>query len=349
MFSKISGYSLYFVMKKIKHSNIPIFLPELSCPHQCVFCNQKKISGRTNIPSPSEINEIIEQHLNTMNDGREINIAFFGGSFTGLEPELQEMYLKTAHSFIKEKRIDGIRLSTRPDYINKDILDLLKRYNVTTIELGAQSTDDEVLLKSGRGHKYEDIKKASGLILDYKIELCLQMMIGLPGDTFEKSKQTAKDIVALGTSSTRIYPTLVVKDTALEKLYNKKLYKPLMLNEAVEWTKELLKIFIKNNIKILRMGLHPSEELIEGYSLVAGPANNSFKEIVVTELFREKIMNSVLTGEYRECIISANSRFINYAVGYKRKNKIELTKNKLNYKFLTDNNLKDYEINVSCN
>ena len=348
MFHKTSSYSLYFRMGKIKHSNIPIFLPELSCPHQCVFCNQRKISGRTNIPEPHDISTIVEKHLKTMNDEREIEIAFFGGSFTGLEIERQEMYLQSANRFVKEKKVKGIRLSTRPDYINNVILDLLKTYNVTTIELGAQSTDNEVLIKSGRGHNFEDIKNASSLILDYAIALGLQMMIGLPGDTLNKSIQTANDIVNLGATSTRIYPTLVVKDTALEKLYNQKLYYPLSLEESVNWTKELVKIFVQNNVKILRIGLHPSEELNEECSLIAGPVHNSFKELVITNLFGDRIMNSIDSNNSGKYVISTNSRFVNYAVGYKRENKIELEKKKIKHEFTIDNNLRDYEINVIC-
>ncbi|MBU2492721.1 MAG: radical SAM protein [Bacteroidetes bacterium] len=336
-------------MKNRKHSNIPIFLPELSCPHQCVFCDQRKISGTLSIPNPEEISKIIERHLSTMNNGREIEIAFFGGSFTGLPLKLQEAYLKAAYIFIENKKAGGIRISTRPDYINIEVLELLKNYNVTAIELGAQSTNDEVLLKSGRGHNYKDIIQACELIRRYDISLGLQMMIGLPGDTIEKSIHTAEDIVKLGATSTRIYPTLVVKDTALEKLFNKKLYQPLTIQEAVNWTKEIVKIFIKNKITILRIGLHPSEELKEGCSLIAGPAHSSFKELVVTNLFNEIITKSINDNKNGDYLISANSRFINYAVGYKKLNKLELEKKGIPHKFIIDNQLNDYEINVSRN
>ncbi|MBO4806521.1 MAG: radical SAM protein, partial [Paludibacteraceae bacterium] len=167
----------------VKHSNIPIFIPELACPHQCIFCNQAKISGQLQIPQPQEVPQIIETHLATMNDGREIEVAFFGGSFTGIPLDLQEQYLAQAHAYLQQGRIHGIRLSTRPDYINGRVIELLKRYGVTTIELGAQSTNDDVLLASGRGHKSEDIRKASDLILKNGFHLGLQMMIGLPHDT----------------------------------------------------------------------------------------------------------------------------------------------------------------------
>ena len=163
-----------------KHSNIPIFIPELACPHQCVFCDQQKISGTYSIPQPDEVRYIVEQYLETIPGNRTINIAFFGGSFTGLSVDLQEHYLKEAYRFVDNGSVSGIRLSTRPDYINKAILELLKKYGVTTIELGAQSTSHEVLKESGRGHTVDDIRDASNLICENGFELGLQMMIGLP-------------------------------------------------------------------------------------------------------------------------------------------------------------------------
>jgi len=170
-----------------KHSNIPIFIPELACPHQCIFCDQKTISGTHTIPQPADVKDIVEQYLETIPKNRTINIAFFGGTFTGLPIELQEQYLIEAFKFIKRDRVSGIRLSTRPDYINEPVLELLKKYNVTTIELGAQSTSQEVLDETGRGHTVDNIRDASNLICKHGFELGLQMMIGLPGDSYERS------------------------------------------------------------------------------------------------------------------------------------------------------------------
>lgn len=197
----------------LKHYTIPIFIPELACPHQCVFCDQRKISGQQEIPNIDDINKKIKAYLKTIPEKRSrVEIGFFGGSFTGLPMDQQEMYLKAAAEFVKGRRVEGIRLSTRPDYINREILDLLKKNKVITIELGAQSMDPGVLAKSGRGHSVEDIEKASKMIIDDGFELGLQMMIGLPGDTLEKAKHTAKKIVELGARNTRIYPTLVIKE-----------------------------------------------------------------------------------------------------------------------------------------
>ncbi|WP_372795493.1 elongator complex protein 3, partial [Lutibacter sp.] len=245
----------------MKHCNIPIFIPELACPHQCVFCDQEKISATFTVPKPNEIIEIIDSYLKTIPKNREINIAFFGGSFTGIPRAEMIAYLKEAYKYIQSGKVQGIRLSTRPDYISEELLDILVQYGVTAIELGAQSTNDKVLVKSGRGHKFGVIKKAAKLIKERNIELGLQMMLGLPYDTLELSIQTAKDIVSLKADSTRIYPTVVVKGTVLEKMYNNGDYKVLSLNDAIIWSKEVLKIFNKTSIKVLRVGLHPSEEL----------------------------------------------------------------------------------------
>ena len=172
----------------------------------------------------------------------------------------------------------------------KKYLQLLKAYHVSTIELGAQSMDDEVLQLSGRGHNSEGIFLASKMIKESGFSLGLQMMLGLPGDTLEKSIMTAKNIVALKADNTRIYPTLVIKDTELEILYKEKKYNPLSLEQAVEWAKEVYKIFEEANVTVLRMGLHPSEGLISGESLIAGPFHVSFGELVMTALWKDVLM-----------------------------------------------------------
>jgi len=333
----------------LRYSNIPIFIPELACPHQCVFCDQAKIIGLNTIPKPNEISKIVETNLATMDDNRIIDIAFFGGSFTGIPFELQEQYLKEAYSFIKTNRISGIRLSTRPDYIDVQRLELLKKYGVTTIELGAQSTNDSVLIKSGRGHSFKDIQNASKLILDYGFKLGLQMMIGLPEDTFETATQTANDIVELGANSTRIYPTLVIKGTALEKLYINGTYQPLSLEKAVIWSKDILRTFEKNNITILRVGLHPSEELVDGKSLIAGPFHPSFKEMVMTEIWNEIIFENLNGAKSKNLIIKVNNKQLNYAVGYKGRNKNQLLAKGIKVKFVGDPSFGKYQIDVSNN
>ena len=332
-----------------KHSNIPIFIPELACPHQCIFCDQKTISGTHTIPQPADVKDIVEQYLETIPKNRTINIAFFGGTFTGLPIDLQEQYLIEAFKFIKRDRVSGIRLSTRPDYINEPVLELLKKYNVTTIELGAQSTSQEVLDETGRGHTIDDIRDASNLICKHGFELGLQMMIGLPGDSYERSIQTAKDIVSLGACNTRIYPAIVVKHTALEKLYYEERYTPLTLEEAVEWTKDIVHIFEKNNISILRMGLHPSDELVIGKSLIAGPFHASFKEMVMTQIWKELIdaelqsLNSSFSDKIK---ITVSDRQIHYAIGYRQTNREQLVSRGYNVRFEQNPSFSHYQLNI---
>ncbi len=336
-------------MKNAKHSNIPIFLPELACPHQCVFCNQEKISGTQQLPQPEDVQRIVETHLSSMKVKRIVDIAFFGGSFTGIPIDLQEKYLKEAYKFIQNGLISGIRVSTRPDYIQQEKLDLLKKYGVTTIELGAQSTNNEVLNKSGRGHNFEAIESASSLILKNEFQLGLQMMIGLPTDTFERSLQTANDIIALGAQSTRIYPTVIIKGTALEKLYNNGNYKPLSIKDAVLWTKELVKVFEKNTITILRIGLHPSEELVDGKSLIGGPFHPSFKEMVMSKIWNELIFKELKNKNPDKVTFRINDKQLNYAVGFNAINKQELTQKGINTRFIADNTLSNYQFHVSYN
>lgn len=333
-------------MAKKKHSNIPIFIPELACPHQCVFCNQRKISGQIDVPAPEDIADTIKMYSSSMNDGRTIELAFFGGSFTGIPIDLQEAYLKAAQPFIKDGSIQGIRLSTRPDYIDVERMDLLAKYGVIAIELGAQSTNQEVLQKSGRGHNFDAIKNATKLIKSYGMELGLQMMIGLPTDTKERSIQTANDIISLGADTTRIYPTIIVKDTALESLFNEGSYKPLSLSEAINWSKDILPLFEMSGVKVLRVGLHPSEDLVEGKNLVAGPMHASFKEMVQTAIWRDLLMKECEKSTTKSFSFSVTPSQLNYAIGFKGSNRNELLENGFSIRFQQDTSLSGYEYKV---
>ncbi len=324
-------------MKK-KHFNIPIFIPELACPFQCLYCNQQKISGQQHLPSDEEITTTIEKYLETIPEGSAVQLAYFGGNFSGISLEEQEHYLKLVKPYIENGSISGIRISTRPDYINEEILSLLKKYKVVSIELGAQSMKEEVLKQSKRGHTAFDTKTASRLIINHGIELGLQMMIGLPGDTLNRSLYTAKRIIELGAANTRIYPTLVIKDTALEKMYNDNMYKPLELEEAIRWSKELFQLFEKSNVKVLKLGLHPSDGLVSGEDLVAGPFHRSFRELVLTEIWAD-ILSNIQNGKSRSVEISIPQGEINYAIGYRAKNKKELEKNFKVVRFREDKSL----------
>ncbi len=315
-----------------KHFNIPVFLPELACPHRCVFCDQEKISGTRGIPDPADVKDIIERHLQTLPPDAEINIAFFGGSFTGLPLGMQKTYLALAYEYVKSGRVEALRISTRPDYINSEILALLKTYRVKTIELGAQSFDDEVLKLSQRGHSAQDIRRASKLIIENAFSLGLQMMIGLPGDTPEKALYTAREIVAAGADNTRIYPALVLKNTAMARMYNEGKYQALALEQAVRITKELTMIFEAGGVKILRTGLHPSEELNYGRSLIAGPYHPSFKELVLSSRFKDTLAGLFEKRHKGNYSVLVSPQSINYAIGYASSNRSYF--NKLGYEII---------------
>ena len=319
----------------MKHYNIPIFIPELACPNRCIYCNQRHISGQLQAVKPEEIKQIIEQHLATFIRPSEVELAFFGGSFTGIDEKDMLTYLQIVQPYIEQGEIKSIRISTRPDYINEKILDILQQYNVKDIELGAQSLNEEVLAFAKRGHTVKDVENASQLIKSYGFSLGLQMMIGLPLDTVEKSKETAKKILKLGAESTRIYPTLVINNTDLADLYRQNKYKALSLDEAVDWTAEIYKIFSQSSIKILRIGLHPSEALINGTELLAGPFHVSFKELVLTKIWQEKFEKLPINTK----TILVNPKEINYAIGYNSKNKQLLQKKFPYLKFISDSNV----------
>lgn len=320
-----------------KHYTIPIFIPELACPFQCVFCNQRKITGQQLVPDDNEILFSIKEHLASFKKvDRKVEVGFFGGSFTGIPYQEQEHYLELVQKFIENGDVDGIRLSTRPDYINEEVLDLLKRYHVSTIELGAQSLNDEVLEASYRGHTSAQTEAASKLILAYGFDLGLQMMIGLPGDTLEKSISTAKQIVELGASSTRIYPTVVIKNTALHQWYTNGEFKPLSLDEAVQRAKIILPIFEKAGVMVLRVGLHPSEGLLNGDELVVGPFHQSFKELVLTEIWGDLLEPLLLNPKSKDIEIEVPEKELNYAIGYRGKNKKGLNEKYNKVKFVAD-------------
>ncbi|MBR6333155.1 MAG: radical SAM protein [Bacteroidales bacterium] len=305
---------------QVLHRVIPIFIPQRACPFRCSYCNQFAIAGQGSVPTPEEAKRIVETHLATMPMEAHVRIAFFGGSFTGMPLEEQEAYLKVTEPYVRSGRVDGVQLSTRPDYITREVLQLLQRYQVTLIELGAQSLDDEVLRNARRGHTVAQVREASRMITESGFSLGLQMMIGLPGDTKEKALRTAETIVALGASCTRIYPTLVVKDTLLAAQYRQGQYQPLDLETAVEWCKELYRYFVGHGVTILRMGLHPSEGLLKGTDYLAGPFHVSFKELVLTALWRDRIAEAVAVHD-GPVVLKVPAQEINYAIGYASANK----------------------------
>ena len=293
----------------------------LACPHRCVYCNQYVISGQQKLPSLEQVTALIERNLQTIPHDCHKRVAFFGGSFTCMPEQVQNRYLDTVQPYLQEGRIEGIQLSTRPDYINDHVLQNLKRKGVTLVELGAQSLDDDILARSGRGHTVADVENASRRIRQHGIDLGLQMMIGLPGDTKAKALHTAEQIVAFGASCTRIYPTLVVDGTALADDYRDGKYVPLSLVDAVSWCKDLYRYFQANRVTVLRLGLHPTKDLRDGRRLLAGPFHVSFKELVLTALWHDRIGEQIAREGREDVKVMVPPGEMNYAVGYESANR----------------------------
>lgn len=274
-----------------KHYIIPIFVPHKGCPHDCIFCNQKRITGQFSEVNSEFVYKEIRKYLNTIPESREtVEVSFFGGSFTGLPKEEQISLLEPAKQALTEGRIDAIRLSTRPDYIDEDILDVIKKYGVSIIELGVQSMDEDVLEISNRGHGVDDVYKSSELIKKYGFTLGLQMMIGLPGDTEEKDIETARQFIRISPSMVRIYPALVIRDTYMEDLYRKGSFVPLKTDEAVDICSRLYLMFERAGIKVIRMGLQTTDNINLGRDVVSGPFHPAFRELVESKILNDMVI-----------------------------------------------------------
>ncbi len=324
---------------QVNHFTIPVFVPMQGCPFECIFCNQRNIVSQPGLPSDDVIKTKIEDHLNTIpTENTLIEVGFFGGSFTGLPVDDQVRYLGLVQPYLKTKQIAGIRISTRPDLIRPDNLALLAGFGVTTIELGVQSMDDQVLKNSGRAYPTAAVLQAANLIKETGFSLGMQMMIGLPGDSLEKSIETAKQIIAMKAKTIRIYPTLVVRNTRLEALFRQNLFVPLTLIQAVDWCASLVLLFEEAGVNILRLGLHPSEGLLNGESLVTGPFHVAFGEMVYSKIWSDRF--ATISSEKHDSIsVYVNSRQLNCAVGHKGTNKHELLNRFSKVRFAVDNHL----------
>ncbi len=325
---------------------IPIFVPHLGCPNDCTFCNQRKISGQLKNVTAQNVKETIEYYLGIFQEKKAYKeVAFFGGSFTGIDVGLQNELLSAAYEYVKTKQIDGIRISTRPDYIDRETLKRLKKFKVKTIELGVQSTNDYILQRCKRGHTYEDVKRASRLIRLYGFTLGHQMMVGLPESTRLDEMNTARDLVKLRPKIVRIYPVLVIRDTELEREYLRGDYEPLELGQAVEICKELSQFFEKKRVKVIRIGLQNTDTInrpeSQGSEVVAGPYHENMRQLVDSSYYYDVINEKIkrINTKAKEIKIIANPQLINSIVGYKREN-IEKIKENYNLDVKVEQNWK---------
>lgn len=274
----------------MKHVNVALFVAHEGCPHTCSFCNQRTISGFTKRLKPEDVGEACSVALSSGRvDPKTSEIAFFGGSFTAIDRDYMLCLLERANEYINKGLFKGVRISTRPDCINEEILNILKKNGVSTIELGAQSMDDGVLSLNERGHTADDVRNASRLIKEYGFELGLQMMTGLYGSSYDRDVLTAEELIKLSPETVRIYPTVVLEGTRLAELMRSGEYKPQTLDEAVELCARLLLMFEENNIKVIRLGLHSGGNVDEGY--LAGAYHPAFRELCESRIFLKKMLS----------------------------------------------------------
>lgn len=333
----------------MKHVNVSLFVTHAGCPNMCTFCNQRTISGHIKPLSQDEVRQACEIAVKTKKTAPEQSeIAFFGGSFTAVDEDYMTSLLMAAKEYIDKGYFKGVRISTRPDCINKEKLELLKKYGVKAIELGAQSMDDRVLALNKRGHTAEDVRNASRLIKEYGFELGLQMMTGLYGSDDEKDIFTAKELIKLSPETVRIYPTVVLENTELGELYKSGEYTPQTLSRAVSLCARLIPLFLGENIKIIRLGLHSGGNVTEGY--LAGAYHPAFAELCYGEIYLAKIL-SALEGKDKSkaYLIEVPEKELSKAKGQAKRNEKAL-KNEGYCCIIKGNKfLNNYEINVKEN
>ena len=295
----------------MKKSNIAIFVPHLGCKNDCSFCNQRVITGRQAQPAPDDVRRSVETALAY---GGVYEIAFFGGSFTAVDRHYTTALLEAAAPYVDGKTVTGIRISTRPDAVDEEVLSVLKSYHVTSVELGAQSMSDRVLRLNGRGHSAQAVRDAACRVRKAGFSLGLQMMTGLYGDTDAGAIYTAKEFIALHPDTVRIYPTVVLPHTKLAALYENGQYVPQTLEEAVALCARLYAMFTKNGIRVIRMGLHAEQSMQQ--AKLAGAYHPAFGELVASRVLRDRIL-AYPPGHYRVYICPGS---VSKLVGQKKEN-----------------------------
>ena len=299
----------------------PVFIPHLGCPHACVFCNQHEITGAAAEEALRKLNSLTENPP----QGAAYELAFYGGSFTALPTEQQLRYLEAAGRARDCGAVSSIRLSTRPDAVTPEILERLKRYGVGTVELGAQSMQEAVLRASGRGHSAEDVRRASAMIREAGLSLVLQMMTGLPGDDDDGAVDTARQLIALKPDAVRIYPTVIVRGTELERLWRRGIYQEHTVEDAVRVCARLLPLFQAAGIPVIRLGLNPTDELSGGAAL-AGAYHPALGELVRGRVLRNRVERQLaeMNCKGEAVTIRVPEKLLSQMLGQKRCNVIWL-------------------------
>lgn len=327
----------------MKHANISIFVPHIGCPHRCSFCDQRTISGTQKAPSGDDVREICAKALNEVKSPEDTEIAFFGGSFTAIPQEYMLELLISANEFIGDGKFKGIRISTRPDCITPEILDILQKYGVTAIELGAQSMVNHVLEANERGHTAEDVINASDLIKSYGFELGLQMMVGLYKSSVYDELGTMEKIIEIHPDTVRIYPVVILKNTKLGELYKSGKYRTFSFEQVVNMTSSAVNEFERNGIRVIKCGLHASEFVEK--DMVGGFYHPAFREICEGLIYR-KNMEYHINGTDKNYIFAVNPSCISKAVGQKKSNIEYFIKQGIEIKIIGDKNVAKYEVEL---
>lgn len=329
----------------MKHANIAVFVPHSGCPQQCSFCNQRTISGQTKQPTAADVDSACKAAMLSGCENAFVQLAFFGGSFTAIDKSYMLSLLEAAQPYIKSGFLNGgIRISTRPDFIDDEILKLLKKYGVRAIELGAQSTDEKVLRINKRGHTSADIFAAAEKIKAYGFELGLQMMTGLYGSTKEKDIKTAQDFISMKPDTVRIYPTVVLKNTLLGELYESGEYNPPDIDKTVELCADLLQMFESSGIKVIRLGLHAQDGVEQDY--LAGAYHPALRELCEGEIFYQKLLALLKHKPEGSYEILVSKKDISKATGQKKKNIIRLKEQGYTCKISGDDSIQPYELKL---
>jgi histone acetyltransferase (RNA polymerase elongator complex component) len=310
---------------------IPVFLPSLGCRERCLFCNQKATAE--GLPSPSSVRNFIEASLAGIpykKKNREKQVAFYGGSFTAIHRDDQVRYLKEVQPFLAPGLIDSIRISTRPDALDEEILSLLKEYGVKTVEVGVQSMIDEVLTLANRGHCAKDAVDVVHRLKNRNLEVGLQLMIGLPGDTCDLFLHTLDQVMELKPDFVRIHPTLVLKGAPLEILWRGGRYSPLQLDEAVQWLKKGILKLENSSLSVARIGLQPTRELERDY--LAGPYHPAFRQLVDSAIFFDMATSLLQVSQKNgQALFFCHPKEVSNLRGQKNKNILKL-KDRFNFK-----------------
>lgn len=325
-----------------KHANIPIFIPHLGCKNDCVFCNQKKITGVIRTDYSSVTGEI-ERGLASLTDidTENIQIAYFGGSFTGIDRADMIYLLKLAYGYVKAGKVNSIRLSTRPDYINGEILDILKEYGVRTVELGIQSMDDKVLSACHRGHTVSDSVSAMERVKSAGFELVGQMMTMLPGADGESEIRTASELCKRGCDAARVYPLVIFKDTPLVRMVDSGEYGVCTSEEMIERTASVLEVFDSYKVPVIRVGLQSNDSLVSGESIYAGIYDEAIGERCRTRIYRRIIERELGEGFSGNCVVRVSPEKISRVIGIRAENRVYFKDKGINIKVVPDGTVKD--------